>query len=343
MAPEEKIVFNRVSKAYDGFEAVKDLSLRIMEGETLVLIGTSGCGKTTTLKMINRLIEPTKGTIEIDGHDVSTYDPILLRRQIGYVIQPVGLFPHMTIGENIAVVPELLKWPKGRVASRTDRLLEMVGLAPEEYRHRYPAELSGGQRQRIGVARALAADPPVVLMDEPFGALDPITRETIQNEFTGLARKIEKTIVFVTHDIFEAVKIADRLAVMDQGRIIQVGPPKEIVERPRNDFVLDFLGRHHFQLALLLTPVDEIMHPLDPHDLSDTHNQELPSLDIHATILDALNYYKHNKTDRIIISREDGQPQGILTRDLVVSRVFAALEDHPEGHDKTTGDARTGP
>lgn len=337
MAPKAKIVFNQVSKAYDGFEAVKDLSMRIMEGETLVLIGTSGCGKTTTLKMINRLIEPTKGSIEIDGRDISSYDLIHLRRQIGYVIQSVGLFPHMTIGENIAVVPELLKWPKKKVASRTDRLLKMVGLSPEDYRNRYPAELSGGQQQRIGVARALAADPPVVLMDEPFGALDPITREILQNEFIGLAQEIEKTIVFVTHDIFEAVKIADRLALMDQGRIIQIGPPKEIVENPHNDFVLDFLGKYHFQLSLLLTPLNEIIRPLYPKDLADPHIQELPSLDIHATILDALNYYKQNKTDKIIISQKDGEFKGFLTRDLVIKRISATLEGHPMGQDKTMG------
>ena len=191
------------------------------------------------------------------GRNISEYDLIELRRSIGYVIQSIGLFPHMTIEKNIAVVPELMGWPGEKVAARVRELLAMVGLDPDTYRTRYPAELSGGQQQRIGVARALAADPPVILMDEPFGALDPITREQLQNEFLSLEQAIKKTIVFVTHDIFEAVKLADRLALMDEGQIIQIGSPKEIIEAPANQYVVDFLGRQHFQLARLMTKLAE--------------------------------------------------------------------------------------
>lgn len=253
------IVFERVCKTYcGGTEAVRDLTLEISEGETLVLLGTSGSGKTTTMKMVNRLIEPTSGRILIGGDDIMAQDPIVLRRRIGYSIQHIGLFPHMTVAENIAVVPKLLQWPRPRIEERIDQLLSMVGLEPGEFRDRFPSKLSGGQKQRVGVTRALAADPPIVLMDEPFGALDPITREQLQNEFLELESVIKKTIIFVTHDVFEAVKMGDRVALLDAGRLQQLATPQQLVESPANKFVDQFLGQHRFQLSLLTQTVKSI-------------------------------------------------------------------------------------
>jgi len=253
------IVFEQACKTYPGgAEAVRDLTLEISEGQTLVLLGTSGSGKTTTMKMVNRLIEPTAGRILIDGQDIMAQDPIDLRRRIGYAIQHIGLFPHMTVAENIAVVPKLLQWPRKRIEDRIDQLLNMVGLEPTAFANRYPSQLSGGQKQRVGVARALAADPPIVLMDEPFGALDPITREQLQNEFLELESVIRKTIIFVTHDVFEAVKMGDRVALLDAGRLQQLATPRELVENPANEFVDQFLGQHRFQLSLLTQTVRSI-------------------------------------------------------------------------------------
>ncbi len=253
------IAFERVCKTYPGgTEAVRDLTLEIAEGETLVLLGTSGSGKTTTMKMVNRLIEPTTGRILIEGRDIMDGNPVELRRRIGYAIQHIGLFPHMTVSENIGVVPKLLQWSPSRIEERVDPLLNMVGLEPGEFRGRYPSQLSGGQKQRVGVARALAADPPIVLMDEPFGALDPITREQLQNEFLELESVIRKTIIFVTHDIFEAVKMGDRIALLDAGKLQQLATPQELVENPANAFVDQFLGQHRFQLALLTQTVRSV-------------------------------------------------------------------------------------
>lgn len=310
----EKLAFKDVAKSFNGIDAIKHISFQVMEGETLVLIGTSGCGKTTTLKMINRLVEPTSGLIELEGKNISDHDPIELRRSIGYVIQSIGLFPHMTIGENISIVPELMNWPQDKIDARVKELLMMVGLDADTYMGRYPAELSGGQQQRIGVARALAADPPLILMDEPFGALDPITREQLQNEFLSLLETIKKTIVFVTHDIFEAAKLADRLALMDEGQIIQIGTPQEIIEQPENQQVIDFLGSHHFQLSLLMTKLMEIM--VAPETLK-TPVSQYPGLKKDDSILDALNYFKHNDTEFIPIVKDDEKIEGIVFRNAV--------------------------
>jgi osmoprotectant transport system ATP-binding protein len=223
--------------------AVSDLSLTVPAGEICVLVGPSGCGKTTTMKMINRLVEPTSGAVTIDGEDVSRLPPVELRRRIGYVIQQVGLFPHMTVGENAAVVPRLLRWPAGQVRERVTELLDLVGLDPAAYRDRYPSELSGGERQRVGVARALAADPPVMLMDEPFGAVDPIRRDRLQNEFLRLQARVRKTIVFVTHDVDEAIKMADRIAILQRGGILaQYDTPNTILAEPESEFVERFVG-----------------------------------------------------------------------------------------------------
>jgi osmoprotectant transport system ATP-binding protein len=239
------VALEHVTKSYGRADApaVNDLSLTVPAGEICVLVGPSGCGKTTTMKMINRLIEPTSGRITIDGEDVTSIPAVELRRKIGYVIQQVGLFPHLTIGDNVAVVPRLLHWPAPRIGTRVDELLELVGLDPATDRRRYPAELSGGERQRVGVARALAADPPVMLMDEPFGAVDPIRRDRLQNEFLRLQAQVRKTIVFVTHDVDEAIKMADRIAILQRGGVLaQYDTPDAILANPSTDFVARFVG-----------------------------------------------------------------------------------------------------
>lgn len=252
------IRLEQVTKVFPGgVEAVKDVSLQIEESETFVLIGLSGCGKTTTLKMINRLIEPTSGNIFIADSNILHENPYTLRRRIGYVIQDVGLFPHMSVGANISIVLRLLGEPLSRRRERAAELLELVELPADEYLDRYPRELSGGQQQRVGVARALAADPPVLLMDEPFGALDPITREQLQQDFISLEEHIQKTIVMVTHDIFEAVLLGDRIGIMSEGSMMQVATPEELLERPANEFVQRFLGRHRFQLQLTTLAASE--------------------------------------------------------------------------------------
>jgi osmoprotectant transport system ATP-binding protein len=246
------ISFESVTKRFpDGTVAVDDVDLEVPEGDLTVLVGPSGCGKTTTLRMINRMIEATSGRIVVDGHDISQVDPPQLRRRIGYVIQQIGLFPHRTIGENIATVPELVGWDKRRTGQRVGELLELVGL-PAEVRDRYPHQLSGGQRQRVGVARALAVDPPIMLMDEPFGAVDPIVRSRLKEE-------VRKTIVFVTHDIDEAIKMGDRIAIFRQGgHLEQYAPPGELLAEPANDFVADFLGAERGLKRLALVPVSAV-------------------------------------------------------------------------------------
>jgi osmoprotectant transport system ATP-binding protein len=233
------IVLENVSKVYDsnGSYAVRDVSLRVSKGQLLVLLGGSGSGKTTTLKMINRLIEPTSGRIEVDGRDVRATDPVQLRRGIGYVIQGSGLFPHMTVAANIAVVPRLLGWAGERIDQRVDELLNLVHLPPDQYRQRLPRELSGGQQQRVGFARALAAGPQVMLLDEPFGALDPVTRNELRAEFLELRHRLGLTAVMVTHDMTEALLSADRIAVMNEGRLVQLGTPHELLTHPADPFV----------------------------------------------------------------------------------------------------------
>ncbi|MGR6857452.1 choline ABC transporter ATP-binding protein OpuBA [Bacillus halotolerans] len=260
------LTLKNVSKTYKGGKkAVNSVNLEIEKGEFICFIGPSGCGKTTTMKMINRLIEPSAGQIFIDGENIMEQDPVELRRKIGYVIQQIGLFPHMTIQQNISLVPKLLKWPEQQRKERARELLKLVDMGPE-YLDRYPHELSGGQQQRIGVLRALAAEPPLILMDEPFGALDPITRDSLQEEFKKLQKTLHKTIVFVTHDMDEAIKLADRIVILKGGEIVQIGTPDDILRNPANEFVEEFIGKE--RLIQSSSPdverVDQIMstHPV---------------------------------------------------------------------------------
>jgi osmoprotectant transport system ATP-binding protein len=274
-----------VRKQYaSGLVAVADLSLDVPTGEVCVLVGPSGCGKTTILRMINRLIEPTAGTIYVDDEDILRVDPVELRRRIGYVIQQVGLFPHQTVATNVATVPRLLGWDHAKVRARVDELLDLVGLAPGEYGNRYPSELSGGQRQRVGVARALAADPPIMLMDEPFGAIDPITRAQLQDEFLRLQRTFRKTIVFVTHDIDEAVKMGDRIAILEVGgRLAQYDTPDRLLGAPTNEFVADFVGHDRAVKRLRITPID--VHALHRPPTAATVGEARAALDTHPLVV----------------------------------------------------------
>jgi osmoprotectant transport system ATP-binding protein len=253
--------FRKATKRYPGQTepAVKELSLTVPAGEICVLVGPSGCGKTTAMRMVNRMIDITDGDILLDGQSVRERRPAELRRDIGYAIQQVGLFPHLSVADNIATVPRLLDWDRARIRARVDELLELVSLDPHDTRDRYPAQLSGGQRQRVGVARALAVDPPLMLMDEPFGAIDPINRERLQNEFLRLQREIRKTVVFVTHDIDEAIKMGDRIAVLQQGgKLAQYSPPAELLMSPQNPFVEDFVGSDRALKRLALQRVRDV-------------------------------------------------------------------------------------
>jgi len=253
------IRFENVGKSYGEHQVLADVELEVQQGELVCLIGPSGCGKTTTMKLVNRLIQPTVGRILVDGQDVREHNPVELRRRIGYVIQQIGLFPHMTIAQNISLVPRLLGWKPNRQSERVVELLQMVDLPPEQYAVRFPRELSGGQQQRVGVLRALAAEPSIILMDEPFGALDPITRETLQDELKRLQERLRKTIVFVTHDMDEALKMADRIVVMKDGRIRQVATPEDLLRHPADEFVASFVGRDRMGRAAEDMLVEEIM------------------------------------------------------------------------------------
>jgi len=280
------IRLDHVSKVFPGSDkaAVGDLSFEVPAGEIVVLVGPSGCGKTTTLKMINRLIEPTSGEIWIDGARSTQQEPHVLRRKIGYVIQQIGLFPHRTIAQNIATVPQLLGWERGRIEARVVELIELVGL-DREVVDRYPAELSGGQQQRVGVARALAADPPVLLMDEPFGAVDPIVRAHLQEELKVLQARLQKTIVFVTHDIDEAISLGDRVALLNVGGVLeQYAPPEELLRAPANDFVVEFLGSERGLRRLSLIAVDTVPLVRGPIvNADDTPEQARAAMDEHGT------------------------------------------------------------
>jgi osmoprotectant transport system ATP-binding protein len=300
------IEIDNVTKCYGDRRVVDSLSLTVPAGEFCVLLGSSGCGKSTTLKMVNRLVAADAGTIRVAGEDIRDVPPEALRRRIGYAIQSIGLFPHWTVEDNIATVPRLLKWPRARRRERVTELLELLRLAPETYRDKYPHQLSGGEQQRVGVARALAANPQLLLMDEPFGAVDPITRDALQAELARIHRATMKTIVFVTHDIEEALRLATLIAVMHEGRIAQLGSPAEILEQPANDFVADFVGRQGIGLKLL--SVRRIADRVQP---GETAEGEPLSLD--ASLRDALSAMTMRRTDRLPVCDAAGRPVGIVT------------------------------
>jgi osmoprotectant transport system ATP-binding protein len=275
----DAIVFDHVSKVYPNAagKAVDDVSLPVPQGRTVVILGTSGSGKTTLLKMVNRLYEPSSGRIFVEGTEIHALPAVQLRRQIGYVIQQIGLFPHWTVADNVATVLHILKWPAARVGQRVDELLELVGLPPAEYCGRYPSQLSGGQQQRVGIARALAADPAILLMDEPFGAVDAITRGRLQEEFLALQQRTHKTVLFVTHDVEEALRLADRLIIMDQGKVLQYDTSFNVITRPANDFVCELIGADDMMRLLALVTVRNVLEPLEPD--AAQHRDEVLSID----------------------------------------------------------------
>ena len=298
------IQFNQVSKYFAGKAAVDEINLHIAAGEFTVLIGTSGSGKSTTLKMINRLVEHDAGTIQFAGEEIRSFNPQALRRRMGYAIQSIGLFPHWTVEKNIATVPGLLKWPRAQRQERVAELLALLGLE-EELRHRYPHQLSGGQQQRVGVARALAADPEVLLMDEPFGALDPVTRGALQQEMVRIHRLLGRTIVLVTHDIDEALTLADKIVLMDSGRIIQQGKPLELLTRPANDFVRDFFGRSELGVRL---------RSLGYAGAAARRGEWLDAAPVpeDMSLREALSLFIARQTDKLPVADAQGAPLGVL-------------------------------
>ncbi len=323
------IQFDDVVKLYPGSDipAVKNLTISIPEGETCAIIGPSGCGKTTAMKMVNRLIEPTKGAIFVGGKNILKQDTIELRRNIGYVIQQIGLFPHFTIKDNVALVPQMLGWTKARTYRRVDELLDIVGLDPAQFRDRYPRQLSGGQRQRVGVARALAADPPVMLMDEPFGAIDPITRDRLQNEFLRLQKQLRKTIMFVTHDIDEALKMGTLICILQVGGVLQqLDTPKNILSKPANGFVADFVGSDRGLKKLTLVTVGEVMHAA-------------PTLGTHSeTGAELMNRMRQHEMESLFIVDDMKKLVGYVTLDdaqknlgkpahAIASNIIATIEE----------------
>lgn len=295
-------------KRFPGAErpAVDRLTLAIREGEVCVLIGPSGCGKTTTMRLLNRMIEPDSGTVTLAGRDIATTDPVALRRHVGYVIQQVGLFPHWTIADNVATVPRLLRWEETKIAARVDELLSLVGMDPATYRERFPRELSGGQKQRVGVARALAADPPVMLMDEPFGALDPITRARLQDEFLRILHRLAKTVVLVTHDIDEAIRMGDRIAIMREGALVQYDTPQAILTSPADDFVEAFVGADRALKRLALAAAGDVAAP-------EGTATAAPPIAATANLRDALAQMLALGVDALRIDGPPGSPPRVLT------------------------------
>jgi osmoprotectant transport system ATP-binding protein len=322
MSDAATLEFRSATKRYPGQSepAVEELSLTVPAGEICVLVGPSGCGKTTAMRMVNRMIDITDGDILLDGRSVKERRPAELRREIGYAIQQIGLFPHLTVGDNIATVPRLLGWDKGRIRTRVDELLELVSLDPHETRDRYPAQLSGGQRQRVGVARALAVDPPLMLMDEPFGAIDPINRERLQNEFLRLQREIRKTVVFVTHDIDEAIKMGDHIAVLQKGgHLAQYAPPAELLMYPANPFVEDFVG------------ADRALKRLALQRVRDVDLWKAPLVRVGEPVSDARAKLSDAEVPYPLLVDDQGRPLGWLSeRALAGERVESELRSNPK-------------
>ncbi|MCB2305268.1 ABC transporter ATP-binding protein [Clostridium estertheticum] len=306
--------FRNLRKVFKNKTVINDISFTVNKGEFVVIVGQSGCGKTTTLKMINKLILPTSGSINLDGKNIFKEDTIKLRRNMGYVIQQTGLLPHMTVGENIGIIPMLEKWPEEKILARTNELLEMVGMKPEDYINRYPCELSGGQQQRIGVARAWATNPDVILMDEPFSALDPITRNQLQDELFNLQQESKKTIVFVTHDMDEALKLGDRICIMKDGNIVQYDTPEEILNNPANDFVKEFIGKNRIWQQPGFIKAKDIMIT---EPITTSGNR---------TVVQALEIMKANKVDSLLIINKEDKLEGIVTIKDIIRNYTGSLK-----------------
>ncbi|WP_339169842.1 ABC transporter ATP-binding protein [Paenibacillus sp. FSL R5-0341] len=323
------IQFENVSKQYpDGTTALRQVNLNINKGELFVMIGPSGCGKTTMLKMINRLIERTDGTVSINERPIDEYNIHELRWNIGYVLQQIALFPHMTIAENIAVVPELRKWKSDQIKKRVHTLLDMVGLHGDTYSERKPAELSGGQQQRIGVLRALAADPEIVLMDEPFSALDPMSREKLQDDILDIQRQMKKTIVFVTHDIQEAMKLGDRICIMKDGQVLQVGTPEELIQHPANDFVREFVGSPISDMSEQSAfDLESIMLPISPGHVPKSAKTAVPVSITLTELVEIMTFH-----DRLLVER-NRQIIGEISRADLMKYWSGQLQERGDGHE----------
>jgi osmoprotectant transport system ATP-binding protein len=311
------ITFKQTTKTYEGgVTAVNKVDFTVEKGNIVVLLGPSGCGKTTLLRMVNRLESISEGQIIIDGQDSMSLNEIELRRKVGYVIQSNGLFPNMTIEENVMIVPDLLGWGKKEKRERFDYLMDMIGLSPDKYRKRYPHELSGGQQQRIGVIRALAADPPVMLMDEPFGALDPIIREKIQDEFLQIQKEVKKTILFVSHDIDEAIKMADKIVLLRGGEIMQYDSPSEMLVRPKSDFVYEFFGKDRAIKSLSLHTIEALKNIIGLVEI-DESIQDTKTINVHHDLRNTLSMLLNQEAEQVIVLDHAGSKLGAITIDLV--------------------------
>lgn len=327
------IEFDQVTKIYEGsVKAIDNVSLHASEGNTVVLLGPSGCGKTTLLRMVNRLNSITKGTILVNDKDVNSLNLIELRRNIGYVIQSNGLFPNMTIEDNIVIVPDLLGWSKVQKRERYHELMELIGLDAKQYRKRYPHELSGGQQQRIGIARALAADPPVMLLDEPFGALDPIIRNHLQDEFLDILRKVKKTILFVSHDVDEAIKMGDKVAIFRKGQLMEYDDPSEILAHPNSSFIRQFVGQDRALKSLSLHSVENL---LDSYDLQSTkvNTEQSKQIQLHDNLRDALSILLNQEAEQLVVIDGEDRSLGSITLD----QIEQYLHEEITGKDEKRG------
>ena len=318
------IKFDQVTKVYgDKVKAVDNVSFDVPEGNIVVFLGPSGCGKTTTLRMVNRLESITEGKIFVNGTDVNSLNDIELRRNIGYVIQHNGLFPNMTIEDNVMAVPNLIGWDRKKKADRYKYLMDLVGLNPDEYRKRYPHELSGGQQQRVGIARAMAADPPVMLMDEPFGALDPVIRTRIQNEFLQIQQEVKKTILFVSHDIDEAIKMGDGIAIFKEGKLMQYDSPSELLAHPKNDFVREFVGKDRALKSLSLHTVKDLISERMLRKLDGPEKSNKKTISVETNLRDALSILLNQEADQLVV-----QSNNRLVGAMQIDDVEAYLHQH---------------